>query len=111
MTRIAQARQEVSAVNELTHELGASLSLEETLSVLGMRLKTVIPHDCIAIYLRREETLHPIFVSGENAALFAALEIPLGQGLSGWVLENHRPVINGNPSVEPGYLNFEGSFK
>ena len=110
VARIAQARQEVSAVYELTHELGASLSLEETLSVLGMRLKTVIPHDCIAIYLRREETLHPIFVSGENAALFAALEIPLGQGLSGWVLENHRPVINGNPSVEPGYLNDPSKF-
>jgi diguanylate cyclase (GGDEF)-like protein/putative nucleotidyltransferase with HDIG domain len=105
VARIARARHEVSAVYELTHELGASLSLEETLSVLGMRLKTVIPHDCIAIYLRREETLYPVFVSGENAALFSSLEIPVGQGLSGWVIENHRPVINGNPSVEPGYLN------
>jgi diguanylate cyclase (GGDEF)-like protein/putative nucleotidyltransferase with HDIG domain len=105
VARIARARHEVSAVYELTHELGASLSLEETLSVLGMRLKTVIPHDCIAIYLRRDETLHPVFVSGENAALFSSLEIPVGQGLSGWVLENQRPVINGNPSVEPGYLN------
>ena len=105
VSRIARARQEVSAVYELTYELGDSLSLEETLSVLGMRLKSVIPHDCIAIYVRREETLRPVFVSGENAALFSSLEIPLGQGLSGWVLENHRPVINGNPSVEPGYLN------
>ncbi|MBY0506835.1 MAG: diguanylate cyclase [Bryobacteraceae bacterium] len=102
---IARARHEVSAVYELTHELGSSLSLEETLSVLGMRLKAVIPHDCIAIYLRRDDTLYPAFVSGENASLFSSLEIPLGQGLSGWVLENHRPVINGNPSVEPGYLN------
>ncbi len=105
VARIARARHEVSAVYELTHELGASLSLEETLSVLGMRLKGVIPYDCIAIYLRRDDTLHPVFVNGENAALFSSLEIPLGQGLSGWVLENQRPVINGNPSVEPGYLN------
>ena len=105
VARIARARHEVSAVYELTRELGASLSLEETLSVLGMRLRTVIPHDCIAIYVRRDDTLYPVFVSGENASLFATLEIPLGQGLSGWVLENHRPVINGNPSVEPGYLN------
>jgi diguanylate cyclase (GGDEF)-like protein len=37
--------------------------------------------------------------------LFASLRIPLGQGLSGWVAQNKKPIINGNPSVEPGYLN------
>ena len=31
--------------------------------------------------------------------------IPTGQGLSGWVAQNRKPIINGNPSVEPGYLN------
>jgi GAF domain-containing protein len=25
--------------------------------------------------------------------------------LSGWVAENHKAILNGNPSVEPGYLN------
>jgi diguanylate cyclase (GGDEF)-like protein len=25
--------------------------------------------------------------------------------LSGWVAENRKPILNGNPSVEPGYLN------
>ena len=29
----------------------------------------------------------------------------MGQGLSGWVAENRKPILNGNPSVEPGYLN------
>src|SRR5262249_9003452 len=24
---------------------------------------------------------------------------------SGWVVENGKPIVNGNPSVEPGYLN------
>jgi diguanylate cyclase (GGDEF)-like protein len=33
------------------------------------------------------------------------LEIPSGQGLSGWVAENRKPILNGNPSVEAGYLN------
>ena len=31
--------------------------------------------------------------------------IPVGQGLSGWVAENRKPILNGNPSVESGYLN------
>ena len=27
------------------------------------------------------------------------------RGLSGWVAQNHKSILNGNPSVEPGYLN------
>jgi diguanylate cyclase (GGDEF)-like protein len=38
------------------------------------------------------------------------LEIPLGQGLSGWVAANRKPIVNGNPSVEPGYLNDSSKF-
>jgi GAF domain-containing protein len=37
--------------------------------------------------------------------LFSSLRIPEGEGLSGWVAQNHKPILNGNPSVEPGYLN------
>jgi diguanylate cyclase (GGDEF)-like protein len=33
------------------------------------------------------------------------LKIPLGQGLCGWVAENSKPIINGNPMVEPGYAS------
>ena len=29
----------------------------------------------------------------------------MGEGLSGWVAQNHKAILNGNPSVEPGYLN------
>ena len=49
--------------------------------------------------------LIPEHVSGDNFRLFSSLRIPLGQGLSGWVAQNRKPIINGNPSVEPGYLN------
>jgi diguanylate cyclase (GGDEF)-like protein len=64
-----------------------------------------VPHQAIAIYLLREKKLVAEFVSGDNSRLFSALEIPLGQGLSGWVAQNRKPILNGNPSVEPGYLN------
>jgi hypothetical protein len=40
-----------------------------------------------------------------NFRLFASLRIPIGQELSGWVAQNLKPILNGNPSVEPGYLN------
>jgi diguanylate cyclase (GGDEF)-like protein/putative nucleotidyltransferase with HDIG domain len=105
LSSIAAAHQEVQILFELTQDLGNSLSLDETLSVLAVRLKKMISYDSIAIYLLRENKLLPEYVNGEDSRLFSSLEIPLGQGLSGWVAENQKPIINGNPSVESGYLN------
>ena len=78
--------------------------------MLGVRLRRIVPHDALVIWVKRGQILTPEYVSGEDYRLFSALEIPLGQGLSGWVAENRKPIINGNPSVEPGYLNDETKF-
>jgi diguanylate cyclase (GGDEF)-like protein/putative nucleotidyltransferase with HDIG domain len=105
LSSIAAARQEAQSLFELSQDLGASLSLIETLSVFSVKLKPMVPYDAIAIYIKREEELVPEYVNGDNYRLFSSLRIPLGQGLSGWVAHNRKPIINGNPSVEPGYLN------
>ncbi|HEV2400758.1 MAG TPA: diguanylate cyclase [Candidatus Sulfotelmatobacter sp.] len=105
LSSIAAARQEAQALFELSQDLGASLSLGETLSVFSVKLKPMVPYDAIAIYVLREDELIPEYVNGDNYRLFSSLRIPLGQGLSGWVAQNRKPIINGNPSVEPGYLN------
>ncbi|MGA3024000.1 MAG: HD domain-containing phosphohydrolase [Bryobacteraceae bacterium] len=105
LASIAAARQEAQALYELTQDLGNSLNLHETLSVLDSRLHRLIPYDAIAVYVCKENRLIPQYVSGENARLFSALQIPIGQGLSGWVAETSRPIVSGNPSVEFGHLN------
>ena len=110
LSSIAAARQEAQALFELSQDLGASLSLGETLSVFSVKLKPIIPYDAVAIYVKREEELVPEYVNGDNYRLFSSLRIPLGQGLSGWVAHNRKPIINGNPSVEPGYLNDPSKF-
>ncbi len=102
---LALGRQEMESVLKLTQGLGRSLRVEETLSLIAERLKLIIPFDCIAFYLSDGQVLKPKYVSGEGSRTFATLKIPLGQGLSGWVVENEKPILNGNPSVEPGYLN------
>ena len=89
----------------MAHELGNSLSLHETLSVLGLRLKRMCQYDSIAIYVLRDNVLSPEFVNGHDFEVFAPLEIPMGQGLSGWVAQSKRPIVNGNPSFETSYLN------
>lgn len=110
LSSIAAARQEAQALFELSQDLGASLSLGETLSVFSVKLKPMVPYDAIAIYIQREGELIPEYVNGDNYRLFSSLRIPVGQGLSGWVAHNRKPIINGNPSVEPGYLNDPSKF-
>jgi len=107
---IAAARQEVQMLFELTQDLGNSLSLNETLSVVSVRLKRLVPYDSIAVYVLRDQKLVPEYVNGENFRLFSSLEIPVGEGLSGWVAQNRKPILNGNPSVEAGYMGDPGKF-
>ena len=103
LTSIASARQEAQTMFELSQDLGVSLSLSETLSVLSMRLRRMIPYDSIAVYVNRNGWLLPELVSGENFRLLSALKIRVGEGLCGWVAENCKPIVNGNPQVEAGY--------
>lgn len=110
VSSIASARQEVQTLYELTQSVGTSLSLGETLSVVAARIKGLVPYDAIAVYIREKEMLTPYYVNGENYKLFASLRIPLGEGLSGWVAQNRKPILNGNPSVEPGYLHDPAKF-
>ncbi|MBZ5608402.1 MAG: diguanylate cyclase [Acidobacteriia bacterium] len=107
---VASARREMQTVLELAQDVSGSLRPQELLSVLAERLRHIVPYDCIAVYSRDGEVLRPKYVNGENSRTFAALEIPVGQGLSGWVVENGKPIINGNPSVEPGYLKDPSRF-
>jgi diguanylate cyclase (GGDEF)-like protein len=38
------------------------------------------------------------------------VDIPLGQGVSGWVAQNSKPILNGNPALEPGYVDAGSGF-
>jgi len=105
LSSIAAATQEAQMLYELTEDLDNSLSLQDALALVAVRLKLLIPYETVVTYIRRGDKLVPEYVSGENLRLFTSLEIPVGQGLSGWVAENHKPILNGNPSVEAGYLN------
>ena len=105
LSSIASARQEAQTLFELSQDLGNSLSLGETLSVLSMRLRKVIPYNSIAVFVCRDGQLVPELVGGDNYRLLSSLSIPLGEGLCGWVAENREPIVNANPLVESGYAS------
>ncbi len=97
---IAAARHEVQALFEITQDLGNSLSLNETLSVLAVRLKRIVPFDAIAVYVNKDGSLVPEHASGDDFRLLASLAIPAGEGVSGWVSKTATPVVNGDPALD-----------
>jgi GAF domain-containing protein len=105
LARISTARQQARDLCDLIEKPGVDFSPEDIFSLLSVRLKRLVASDSLAVYLLKNDVLVCGFVSGENSRLFSTLRIPLGEGLSGWVAQNHKPILNGNPSVEPGYLN------
>lgn len=105
---IASARQEMRVIVDLALDLSKSLRTEDILSILAARLKQLVPYDCMVIYVREKSVLKARFTSGTNSQRFSSIEIPVGQGLSGWVVENGKAIVNGNPAVEPGYGDGSG---
>ena len=103
LSSIASARQEAQTMFELSQDLGNSLSLGETLSVLSVRLRKMIPYDSMAVFLLKDGRLIPELVSGDNFRLLSSLNIGIGEGLCGWVAEKRKPIVNGNPEAEAGY--------
>ncbi|HYW38026.1 MAG TPA: HD domain-containing phosphohydrolase [Terriglobales bacterium] len=110
LSSIASARQEAQTMFELSQDLGNSLSLGETLSVLSIRLRKMIPYDSMAVFLLKNGRLLPELVSGDNFRLLSSLNIGLGEGLCGWVAEKRKPIVNGNPEAETGYVSDPAKF-
>ncbi len=100
---IASARQEMRVIVDLALDLSKSLRTEDILSLLAARLKQLVPYDCMVVYVREKSVLKARYTSGVSSQRFASIEIPVGQGVSGWVVENGKAIVNGNPAVEPGY--------
>jgi diguanylate cyclase (GGDEF)-like protein/putative nucleotidyltransferase with HDIG domain len=110
LSSIVSARHEAQTMFELSQDLGNSLSLGETLSVLSIRLRKMIPYDSMAVFLLKDSRLIPELVSGDNFRLLSSLNIGMGEGVCGWVAEKRKPIINGNPEAEAGYVGDPAKF-
>jgi GAF domain-containing protein len=58
----------------------------------------------MAVYFKSGELVVAEYMDNRCKQIFSAQPIPIGKGLSGWVAENARPIVNGNPTVEPNFV-------
>jgi putative nucleotidyltransferase with HDIG domain len=98
------------AVMELSRALEGSVEPPEAGAILCAGLKPLIPFDCLAVYMRRDDFVVARYMGGDLAHAFSSKPIPAGEGLSGWVVESGRAIVNGNPTVETNFLAAGGLF-
>jgi putative nucleotidyltransferase with HDIG domain len=110
-----------TAVQDLEREREAAVALSakfETateraalMQLLRAQLPGVVPYDAMILSLSRAEQLEPEIWDGESFLNYKPASVRFGAGLSGWVAENNRSIVNGNPSVEPGYVENPSAFR
>lgn len=107
---LATALSQQAGIAEMSRMLDSAECTGDMNFALASQLGMLIPHDGFAVHFRFGEFLLPQFIDGSAAKAFSMLQMPLGEGLSGWVAEHARPIVNGNPTVEPNYVSDSGFF-
>jgi diguanylate cyclase (GGDEF)-like protein len=61
-----------------------------------------VPFSCAALFLFDEEgeTLRCRFATGTDADIIEQITVSSGDGLTGWVARNRRPLVNARPSAD-----------
>ena len=99
---IALAHREIYALYEIAQAMGSSLGVSDTMALISSKLSNIVPFSCCALFLYDEalESLRCRFATGVEAEVIQQLTIPDGQGLTGWVARNRRPLVNARPSTD-----------
>ena len=99
---IALAHREIYALYEIAQAMGTSLGVSDTMALISAKLTNLVPFACAALFLFDEETetLRCRFATGTDADVIQQIAVHSGEGLTGWVARNRRPLVNARPSAD-----------
>jgi diguanylate cyclase (GGDEF)-like protein/putative nucleotidyltransferase with HDIG domain len=99
---IALAHREIYALYEIAQAMGTSLGVSDTMALISAKLTNLVPFACAALFLYDEEseTLRCRFATGTDADVIQQITVRSGDGLTGWVARNRRPLVNARPSAD-----------
>ena len=99
---IAHAHREIYALYEIAQTMGTSLGVSDTMALITSKLISLVPFSSCALFLLDEEseTLRCRFATGAESDDIATMNMKSGQGLTGWVARNLRPLVNARPSAD-----------
>jgi putative nucleotidyltransferase with HDIG domain len=87
-----------------------NLGVGELGALMSGWLRPLIACDCFAVFRKQDPSAILVYKDGPGASAFSDVPLALGMGLSGWVVESGRPIVNGNPTVEKSLLATDGMF-
>ena len=99
---IAVAHREIYALYQIAQSMGTSLGVPDTMALISSKLSDLVPFSACALFLHSDsnESLQCRFATGADSELIQQLVIRSGQGLTGWVARNRRPLVNARPSAD-----------
>ena len=104
---IALAHREIYALYQIAQTMGTSLGVADTMALIASKLTNLVPFSACALFLYNDQTdsLNCRFATGTDAELVQQLTLRSGQGLTGWVARNRRPLVNARPSADIEAMN------
>jgi diguanylate cyclase (GGDEF)-like protein/putative nucleotidyltransferase with HDIG domain len=99
---IALAHREIYALYEIAQAMGTSLGVADTMALITSKLSNLVPFSCAALFLYDEESemLRCRFATGTDAEIIKQISVRSGEGLTGWVARNRRPLVNARPTAD-----------
>ncbi|MBI4264287.1 MAG: diguanylate cyclase [Acidobacteria bacterium] len=99
---IAVAHREIYALYQIAQSMGTSLGVADTMALVSSKLTDLVPFSACGLFLYAEsnDSLQCRFATGTDSELIQQLTLRSGQGLTGWVARNRRPLVNARPGAD-----------
>jgi diguanylate cyclase (GGDEF)-like protein/putative nucleotidyltransferase with HDIG domain len=99
---ISEAQREVFALHEIAQTIGSSLNLNDTVTLVSNKLRSIVPFDTCIIFVVDDRSGKAVaaHAAGEDAELFASRRMNIGDGITGWVIANSRSMCNASPELD-----------
>jgi diguanylate cyclase (GGDEF)-like protein len=99
---IAVAHREIYALYQVAQTMGTSLGVTDTMELISSKLTNLVPFSACAMFVHSaaSDTLSCRFAKGTDSETLRQLTLRTGQGLTGWVARNRRPLVNARPSAD-----------
>lgn len=99
---ISEAQREVFALHEIAQTIGSSLNINDTVTLVTNKLRSIVPFDTCIIFVVDEKSgkAMAIHVAGDDAAFFKRRRVDIGDGITGWVIANTRSMCNASPELD-----------
>ena len=99
---IKKANHEAFTLFSMAEEFSSALSKDETLSLFTDKISEFAPFDTCIVYLfeNAEAATSAVLVRGKNADLLAGRVLKVGEGATGLVLQQKRPMLDLDPSLD-----------